>query len=768
MRHWNCASVSALALAVAAAAMPAQAQEVADAASGPQLGEILVTAQRREASVQDTSLAVSAFGQELIDQARVLSFEELATRVTSLSFTALSPLDQEFNIRGITNTRLDSPSADQSIGIFTDDVYVGRSGLFNFDMYDIERVEVIRGPQGVLLGRNVVGGAISIISAAPTFETGGAFNVSYGNYNEVLARGHVTGGLTDTLATRFSFQIRNRDGFNEDIQNNIDLDNVESIQFRSQLLFQPQQSDFSARLIFDYTNDKSNGFHSVAIDGPAPGAGPWSTARAAIGAIRGRPLDIREGLPTWPTYEGDANPSPQRLRREAWGLNLRLEKGLGDIATLTSITGYRKGDANNLYDQTGIGPFNDFGVISPTLFTFPVQETESIKQFSQELRIVSETRERGFEWIVGAYFQRDTVDKFDRFRADTPAPIPTLSGESTWDNTARNRSYAFFGQLGYRFSEAFRIVAGVRYANDKKEGTVTGTAVATGDRFNPNDTVALTPLAPNFTTGTGYTTDYGESWSEITPQVTAEFKPNDDILLYATFSTGYKGGGFEDDPANAAAAQAGYDPETVDNFEVGAKMEFLDRRVRLNLAAFSMRYKNLQVTQTNQDCLCNITDNAADAKIRGVEAELEIAATEWLTLYGGGTVLDTEYIDFIDSLGRDSSGNFLQRTPEWQFNVGGTLTTDLGSWKNGLTANVNYNRQGKLFWAPDNAQTEDPYGLLNARISITPNDGQITLSAWGRNLTNTLYRTNIIAFFGDEVSRLGNPRTYGVELGFRF
>lgn len=768
MRHWNRASVSALALAVAAAAMPAQAQEVADAASGPQLGEILVTAQRREASVQDTSLAVSAFGAETIDQARVLSFEELATRVTSLSFTALSPLDQEFNIRGITNTRLDSPSADQSIGIFTDDVYVGRSGLFNFDMYDIERVEVIRGPQGVLLGRNVVGGAISIISAAPSFETGGAFNVSYGNFNEVLARGHVTGGITDSLATRFSFQIRNRDGFNQDIQNNIDLDNIESIQFRSQLLFQPQESDFSARLIFDYTKDKSNGFHSVAIDGPAPGAGPWSTARAAIGAIRGRPLDIREGLPTWPTYVGDANPTPQGLDREAWGLNLRLEKGLGDIATLTSITGYRKGDAFNLYDQTGIGPFNDFGVIAPTLFTFPVQETESIRQFSQELRIVSETRERGFEWIVGAYFQRDTVDKFDRFRADTPAPIPTLSGESTWDNTARNRSYAFFGQLGYRFSEAFRIVAGVRYANDKKEGTVTGTAVATGDRFNPNDTVALTPLASNFTTGTGYTTDYGESWSEITPQVTAEFKPNDDILLYATFSTGYKGGGFEDDPANAAAAQAGYDPETVDNFEVGAKMEFLDRRVRLNLAAFSMRYKNLQVTQTNQDCLCNITDNAADAKIRGVEAELEIAATEWLTLYGGGTVLDTEYIDFIDSLGRDSSGNFLQRTPEWQFNVGGTLTTDLGSWKNGLTANVNYNRQGKLFWAPDNAQTEDPYGLLNARISITPNDGQITLSAWGRNLTNTLYRTNIIAFFGDEVSRLGNPRTYGVELGFRF
>lgn len=769
MQLWKRASVSALAIAMVSA-MPAglHAQEVEVAATGPQLGEIVVTAQRREVSVQDTPLAVSAFGQDTLNTQRVLSFEDLASRATSLSFTALSPLDQEFNIRGITNTRLDSPSADQSIGIFTDDVYVGRSGLFNFDMYDIERVEIVRGPQGVLLGRNVVGGAISIISAAPSFDTSGAFNVSLGNYNELLVRGHVTGGLTDSLAARFSYQIRNREGFNDDVLHGVDLDNIDSVQFRGQLLFQPQGSDFKARLIFDYTKDKSNGFHSVAIDGPAPGSGPWSAARLAVGVARGRPLDIREGLPSWPIYAGDTRESPQGLDREAWGLNLRLDKGLGDIATISSITGFRKGDAFNLYDQTGIGLFNGFGVISPTLFTFPVQETEGIRQFSQEVRIVSERGERGLEWIVGAYFQRDTTDKFDRFRADTPAPIPTLSGESTWDNTARNRSYAFFGELGYRFNEQLRVVAGVRYANDKKEGTVTGTAVATGDRFFPNDTVALTPLARTFAQGTGFTTDYGRSWSEITPQVTAEFKPNDDMLFYATYSTGYKGGGFEDTPANPAAARAGYDPETVSNIEVGAKLEFLDRRVRLNLAAFSMRYKNLQVTQTNQDCLCNITDNAADATIKGVEAELEIAATEWLTLYGGGTVLDTEYIDFIDSLGRDSSGNFLQRTPKWQFNVGGTLTTDLGAWENGFTANVNYNRQGKLFWAPDNAQIENPYGQLNARVSITPDNGRFTISAWGRNLTDTLYRTNIIAFFGDEISRLGNPRTFGMELGFRF
>ena len=293
--RFNRFSMTAIGLALmAAVATPASAQDAGEQDSqGPQIADIVVTAQRRDSTVQDTSAAISAFSAESIETARILSFEDLAGQATSLSFTALSPIDQEFNIRGITNTRLDSPSADQSIGIFVDDVYVGRSGLFNFDMYDIERVEVVRGPQGVLLGRNVVGGAISIYSARPEADTGGSLAVSYGNYNEKLARGHITGTISGPLTGRLSFQYRNRDGFNQDLLHDVDLDDVDSIQFRGQLMVEPDDSDFTARLVFDYTKDKSNGFHSVAIDGPAAGSGPWSAARAAIGTIRGRPLKLR-------------------------------------------------------------------------------------------------------------------------------------------------------------------------------------------------------------------------------------------------------------------------------------------------------------------------------------------------------------------------------------------------------------------------------------------------------------------------------------------
>lgn len=762
-----------IAAALLGAASPAWAQPQDAGQADEEAGrnqDIIVTAQRRETNLQDTPVAITAFSGETLEQERILTFEDLAARSTSLSFTALSPLDQEFNIRGITNTRLDSPSADQSIGIFVDDVYVGRSGLFNFDMYDIARVEVIRGPQGVLLGRNVVGGAISIYTAEPEQDMSGALTLGYGSYNELLARGHITGGLTEELSARLSFQTRHRDGYNRDILHDRDLDDIRSYQFRGQLLYAPSQSDFRARLIFDYTNDESNGFHSVAINGPDPATqGPWSRARDQIGAILGRPLSIRESLPGHPLYKGDTEETPQQLEREAWGLTLHLEKGIGDFANFESITGYRHGEAFNVYDQTGIGPNNGFGVISPTLFRFPVNELEEISQFSQEVRLVSDPVESGLEWIVGAYYQRDEVDKFDRFWAEVPLPaLVTLSGESTWDNSATNESWALFGQIGYRFSDQFRVVAGLRYSHDRKRGTVTGTAVEGGDRFNPNDQVALTPLASTFREGQSFTTDYGDSWSELTPQITAEWTPTPDLLFYATYSTGYKGGGFEDDPANAIAARTSYDPETVRNIEVGAKLDLFDRRLRFNISAFRMRYENLQVTQTNQDCLCNITDNAADARITGLELEAQIAVARNFRIFGGATVLDTEYIEFIDSLGRDTSGNFLQRTPKYLLNFGANLTLDIGNMRDALEFHANYTHRGRMFWAPDNLQVEDAYGLLDGRISFSPNGGRWTVSVWGRNLLNEVYRTNIIPFFGDEVSRLGAPFTYGAEVAIRF
>ncbi|TNE66145.1 MAG: TonB-dependent receptor [Alphaproteobacteria bacterium] len=768
MKYQTTTSIVALTAALLAAPT-VRADDAETATDEPtRLEEIVITSQRREVGLQDSALAVSAVTGASLEKDRIYNYSDLARSVASLSYTENSPLDQEFNIRGITNTRLDAPSADQSIGIFVDDVYVGRSGLMNADFFDIERVEVIRGPQGVLLGRNVVGGAISIITAKPSQESSAHVTFGYGNYNAMHTNGYITGGLSDTVSGRFSFQARHHDGYNHDILHDRDLDNLDSIQMRGQLLFTPADSDFQARLIVDYMKDSSNGIHRVAIPDPNnPGLNPWSTTRAYIDSVREGGLDIRESLPEHPRYKGDDFDTAQGHDREAYSISLNLEKKITENVLLTSITGYRGGKATGIYDQSGAGPDSGYGIISPFAFSFPVNEEEKIDQFTQELRLTSDYADSPFDWIAGVYYQHDKVDKYDKYWAEIPAGLPTLTGESHWDNVGKTTSYAAFAQLGYRFTEQLKLTAGVRYSHDKKTGTVTGIAVETGDKFNPNDTVSLTPIV-GLAEGESFTTDYSDSWGEVTPQAILEYTPSENLLLYVSGAKGYKGGGFEDTPANAAAAQISYDPETVTSFEAGFKWDFLDGRARLNTAVFSMDYKNLQVTQTDDGCLCNITDNAADASIRGLETEFQFAATDFLYFWAAATFLDTEYKDFVDSNGLDNSGKKLQRTPSHQFNIGGEATFDFMDMPDALSMRVNYSYQGKLYWLPDNFQYEDGYGLLDARITLDPADKNWSFSVYGKNLANTLYRTNIVAFLGDEVSTLGTPRTYGFEVSLDF
>ena len=336
-----------------------------------------------------------------------------------------------------------------------------------------------------------------------------------------------------------------------------------------------------------------------------------------------------------------------------------------------------------------------------------------MEQFSQEFRFTSNNPDSRFDWIAGLYLKKDKIDKTDRFIGENflgtvlPGgnnPLSTLSGENLWVNNGEIENYAGFAQIGFKFTDTIKLSVGARYTNDKKEGRVSGLVVATGDRFSPNDprpnvtieglcrtpagtVVTPTPaacLAPNqwiFSAGTGFATDYSESWSEVTPQATLDWQVTDDLFLYVTVAKGFKGGGFDDTPANVAQASTPFDPEEATNYELGVKTDLLDGRMRLNADVFVMDYKDLQVTQTNAACLCNITDNAASAEIKGVEAEFTFAATEQLRLSLAGSYVDATYEDFIESAINPttgqrlvSSGNRLQRTPETQLTGGVDLT----------------------------------------------------------------------------------------------
>ena len=239
------------------------------------------------------------------------------------------------------------------------------------------------------------------------------------------------------------------------------------------------------------------------------------------------------------------------------------------------------------------------------------------------------------------------------------------------------------------------------------------------------------------------------------------------MMAYATYSKGFKGGGFQNNASQAVAANVAYDPESVTNYEVGYKAELFDRKVRWNSALFLMKYKNLQVQQTLASCLCNIISNAASATIKGIESDLQFAPTRSVRAWVSGTYLDATYDSFVFA-GVNNSGKKLQRTPQFQFAVGAEASVGSGDWEDALTLRLAYRYQGRMPWAPENTTWEEAYGTLDGRVTFKLPEKNWSVSVFAKNLTGKLYRTNIIVFFRDEMSSYAPPRTYGLEVSAKF
>ncbi len=761
---------STLALLGIGLASPAVAQAQTSQTEESNLEAIVVTAQKRAENVQDAPLAISAVTGATLAKDRVTSITDLAQTMTGISFTANSPQANEINIRGVVNTRLTGPTADQSVSTFVDDVYVARSGILNTAFYDVARIEVVRGPQGVLLGKNVAGGAVNVISNKPTQENSGAATVSIGNYSLRQFTGFVNGAISEDFSGRISFQAIKHSGYARDLLHNVDLENLDSTQARVQLAYEPAGSGFNALFIADYSQTSDDGVNRVGVVSPTSPAGPtiWSGTRALISARLGRTLGPRESYPVWPKFLGDAAASPQRATRDNYSFILKLEQELGQSMKLSSATGYRNNKSYTLYDQTGLGPDNGFNLTpaelasvgSSLLFAEPVNFRETGNFFTQEVRLQSTDNASKLSWIIGAFYLKSNVTQRNRFWGESLV-LPTLSGESHWIDAGRNEDYAAFAQLGYKLTDTLKLDAGLRYTHDSKNGNQQGIIVATGDRYNPVDLAPLTPLTINFNT------PYGKSWSAWTPQATLSWTPNDAMMAYATISRGFKGGGFQNNASKAVAANTAYEPENVTNYEVGYKAELFDRTIRWNSALFMMKYKNLQVQQTLASCLCNIISNAASATIKGIESDLQIAPSKQFRAWISGTYLDATYDSFTFA-GVNNTGKELQRTPKFQFAVGAEVSVGSGKWEDALTLRLAYRYQGRMPWAPENTTWEEAYGTLDGRVTLNMPDKNWSLSAFGKNLTNKLYRTNIIVFFHDEMSSYAPPRTYGLELSAKF
>lgn len=726
------------------AAVAAENTSTQVAADSNQIEEVLVSARRRgDERLQDVPVAVSVLSDEALRKANITDLSEVATRTPSFTFGQQIGNQQEIVIRGIGTLRLTGSAAEPSVGLFIDEVYVGRRGTATPPLFDLERVEVVRGPQGTLYGKNVVGGAVNLLTARPSDQTSARVAVSYGQFDVLGGRdmwegsAYVTGALSESVAGRASVYYRKHDGYSQNILLDERLDDQDSYAVRGSLLFQPNDA-FDIHVVADFSHNESNGQSRRAVDDPSvPGFG----VVVASGLLSD---NVRESDAPWTQWED----------QDTAGLTARFDYRLSGSHTLTYLSAVRYGDFNGRYSLVGTGS-------PPSLTDAANGQREKYVGITQDLRF-SSSGEGALRWVAGLYFLREDTDIIDNSIATTflsvlgPGSVgDILDGEFIYDQENITKSSAVYGELSWAMSDTLSLTVGGRYTYDDKNYRNRSECLDFGAQ--PDFIFCVAPLGAEL-----WDIHTSKSWSEFTPKLGLDWRASEDALLYVSAARGFKGGGWQGKPGTEAAALLPYDPEIAWTYEVGAKTRWADGRVLANVAVFHTSFDDLQVEQLDDSGLSLIIDNAASARIEGIELELQLRPVQALQLWLSGSYLNSEYRDFIDSAGNDLSGNRLARTPEFRLTGGADYTMPINSDLS-LDARVEYQWQDEMPWLVENTVFEDSYGLLDARLALQAGEQQWEVALYGKNLTDELYRLDAIPFLGDVFSRFGAPRSYGVQ-----
>lgn len=709
-------AVSAEAEAQPAAPTESPAGETDEQEEG--VGEIVVTAQFRSESLQDIPISVSSIGGESLAESGATDLTGISAKVPGLYLSSYSTISPQLYIRGVGSND-DGITAEGAVGVYLDGIYVGRASAALFDLYDIERVEVLRGPQGTLYGRNTNGGAIRIETTKAGPETKAAVEVGVGNFSQRTARAMVSGPLSDTVYGKLSAAYKKRDGWSRDEATGRRLNDEDSFSLRGQVRLEPFP-DFEAIVSADFARDRPGSTYKEVVAGSLFGLYEESEDR----------------------FSGSYDLVDAFIRRDIFGLSGQFNWDIGP-ATLTALTGYRETDIayTEDYDST---PF-------PVVHIDTVQKAE---QFTQEIRLVSHEGDRGFSWIVGGFFLDESGQSDDEFML----PFFEIPDELTAART-NTRSIALFGELGYRFSGQLKVTAGLRYSNERKRIAITRSyELPDGSTF---DFIPFTKSSVDF--------------DDLSPRAIIEYTPVDDVLVYASVTRGFKSGGYNNFPGDQVAAQTAFRPETITAYELGTKTTVFDRLVRLNAALFQYDYSDLQVFAPidtgGQVPLVQIT-NAARARIRGGEVELRIAPSRALTFDINYAHLVSRYREF-DFGGIDLEGNALPRSPRDTLTLAGEWSPHLDNGME-LSLRGEYVYSSNLFFTPFN----DPdlstgnVGLFNASLGITMPDGRWRLSLFGRNLTDEAYLAHGIDGLSEnfdlKTGQLAAPRQYGIALSWKY
>lgn len=705
-------------------AVPAsQAEAEAEREGSATTQEIIVTAQRRSQSLQDVPVTITVFGAEQIQEARIQQVEDVVRGTVGLQFDAFPASQPRLAVRGIGSSDRGA-AGDPSSAVFLDDIYLGRPAAIAFDAFDVERIEVLKGPQGTLFGRNVVGGAINVITRRPDL-TGveASAELTYGNFDRFDAAGFVNLPFANNSgAVRLSGAYRSHDGYVRNAFLDTHVEDQKTLSGRLQLYAEPS-ANFRALFTIDGTRDRATGpaNHVLERDTSDPASALYSVFQDP---------DV--------TYGSDVGYQD----RDTFGIRSELSYDFS-FATLTFLGSYRELTYHVGYDFDGGNPTP--GQPGENLINIYGGNDEQAVLSSQELRLSSPAGS-AIDWVFGLYHYNQQVERTDLFNLDAAviAPIPLTE---IYRQDSSLDSVAVFGDVTVPLGEQVSVIGGVRYTRDSK-------------RYRVGNTDSMVPLRGD----EFFDVTTGASFDAVTWRGGLNFKPSANHLLYAMVSRGFKSGGFQDTPANAAEAVQAYQPEIATQYEIGQKSSFFGGRVIWNNTLFYLDYTDLQTRQVDPSTGAIFTTNAGSATIKGYESQLDVRLADGLALSAAYAFTDARLNDYVEN-GVDLSGNRITRTPRHKLSLSPSYRRDIAAGVE-MTVAADYRYESLIY--DDNANTPPEIRpathFVDARIVIDGLAERFSLSLWGKNLTNERTRTFQGTFLGANFGAYSPPRTYGATL----
>ena len=778
-------SSPALAAAVAASlALGATAPAMAEAGAGA-IEEIVVTARKRAESLQQVPVAVSAFQQDELERQNVQEFVDVQAQLPGVHITQAQsdPTIARISIRGQAQAGF-LLTTDASVGVYVDGVNLPRQAGLNANLFDLERMEVLKGPQGTLYGRNTTGGAINLFSRKADYDgTHGYARASAGNENYTQLSGALNLPLADNAAVRLAAQKTDQDGFGKSNFTGAELYDQDEVFLRGSLMWDPSDR-MSVQLQADYMEADEGGAAEKLVQ---PGGNildpantlpttPALVAGIELGVLNPAHIPSRANPIPGPTFvpglaagynallgytrgsrlETDAN-ADVFSKATLWGGGLTIDYDLNDGVSLRSVTGYRDWESDRLLDLDG----TPFTILHPFLFV-------DADIFTQEVQLLG-TSPR-LDWVVGGFYSREEgLDGSHTLSVRVLNPTRNITeGEVT------NTSWALFAQGTYALGDLLNLTAGLRWTEEKKD-LVNMNRLELADL--PGRTIACRVPPGNVPVGRCAVRS-SNTYNDPSWLVTVDYALSERTMVYAGVSQSWRGGGqnLRADGADLAAAQP-FEPETALNYEVGLKGDFFDYRLRTNAAFYLTDYDDVQrsiiVPGSAPGSVVTVMTNAARAEIVGFEAEAWLQPTDGLSFFATVGLVDFQYEEF-DSFAQDGvtvvdrSGEEIAE-PKWKYSLSARYDVPVGG--NILGFQVDYTWVDDVVKSPSSralaAVTQESFALLNVHVDYAIGASGVTLSLWGRNLTDETALTGTTDFTGNighTISTVGRPRQYGLTV----